>query len=163
MSKYSQWIWEVEITYLLRSNRFKILVLVNLYWFKTFESASTEISSPAYSTTYTLLWAKGPYSINARQLHADVDDHHTEHLPANSVIQQELPHRQCLQRRQGTLLLLHLLDLCLDVTLGSVPLQRWGTGQEVVWLQHSVGRCMSESLHPCRFIFLIPSNKRKEL
>lgn len=66
---------------------FKILVAVALSWFKTLGSASAEASNSAYSTPYTLLLAKGPHSIDARQLHADVDDHHAEHLPANAIVQ----------------------------------------------------------------------------
>lgn len=65
------------------------------------------------------------YSINAGQLHADVDHGHAENLPADCVIPDQPPDWQSLQGWKGTLLLLHLFDFCLDVAVGSVPLQGW--------------------------------------
>lgn len=63
------------------------------------------------------------YCINAGQLHADVDDDHGEDLPAHGAVKQERPHRHCVHGGEGSLLLLHFLDLRLDVAFGPVPLQ----------------------------------------
>lgn len=51
-------------------------------------------SKQTYTHTHIhiTLFLKSPYSINARQLHANVDDHHAEHLPADFVIEQQSPH-----------------------------------------------------------------------
>lgn len=97
------------------------------------EKNIVERSQPADSLflyEYISNFSNSPYSINTRQLHADVDDHHTEHLPADCVVQQQFPYWQCLHWWQRALLLLHLFNLSLDVTFGSVPLQSWKTGDK---------------------------------
>lgn len=64
------------------------------------------------------------HRINARQLHADVDHHDGDHLPAHTAVHEQAAHRQRLDGGQRALLLLHLLDLRLDVSFAAKPLQR---------------------------------------
>lgn len=91
-------------------------------------SLTARHTDPVFFYVYITQLSMSPYSIDAGQLHADVDDHHAEHLPTDRVVQEQLTHWYRIHRRQRALLFLHLLNLSLDVTLGSVPLQGWETG-----------------------------------
>lgn len=55
---------------------------------------SKRYANPPHITFFSFIIKKSPYSIDARQLHADVDDHNTEDLPTDCVIQQQVPHWQ---------------------------------------------------------------------
>lgn len=66
--------------------------------------------------------ASSTHRINARQLHADVDDHDGDDLPADTAVHEQAPDRNGLDGGQRALLLLHLLNLCLDISFCTVPL-----------------------------------------
>lgn len=63
------------------------------------------------------------HCVDARELHADVDHRNGDELPANAAVGEQATNRDRLDGGQGPLFLLHLLNLCLDVFLGAVPLQ----------------------------------------
>lgn len=67
--------------------------------------------------------SRGPHRVNARQLHADVDHHDGEDLPADTAVCEQTADRQGLDRGERALLLLHLLHLSLDVPFFTEPLQ----------------------------------------
>lgn len=68
------------------------------------------------------------HCINAGELHADVDHRNGDKLPADATVREQAANRDCLDRGQGPQLLLHLLDLRLDVSLIAVPLQGCKSG-----------------------------------
>lgn len=65
--------------------------------------------------------SRGSHRVDARQLHADVDHHDGEDLPADTSVCEQTPDGESLDGGQGALLFLHLLHLSLDVPLFTEP------------------------------------------